>query len=412
IRFHQKSKTGCSGCKSRRVKANWAGQCDETKPRCNACTRRGIDCLYDAGRGQSRRRAEHEPDPSVEAQCSETRQQQQQPMVQQMDEGPHYSAKQLLDLRLMHHYSVSTCEDLASAFPDGVLRPLRVDAPQLALQHDFFLDALLLVAMVHLGSTDPSSLASLPVYLYRDQALRALRRAVATITEASLDAVRGASVLLATTSFATDRLTSQPGLWIANWMTLALGQRNFRVSYRPAASSPEDDDGNSPSGLYGSFTDGLGVPVIPPDIQRAIAKCDGDAATSAVYTAARELGRLIALVDGGYEPLFLLKKIKGWSFDVIPARFLDLVRQENPAALVTVAYYILLFKVFPDSWIYQGLVSHDIELISRTIDPAWEVYLAVPKKGVHVKEPAELAELLVGSLVDNDSNDQGEDSGD
>jgi len=86
--------------------------------------------------------------------------------------------------------------------------------------------------MIHLGWTDPVSIDALPVYLYRDPALRNLRRAVADISPQTVNAVRGASVLLATISFAADRITQQPGLWITNWLTLVLGQRNFSFPAR------------------------------------------------------------------------------------------------------------------------------------------------------------------------------------
>ncbi|KAM5354061.1 hypothetical protein ACJ41O_000711 [Fusarium nematophilum] len=58
--------------------------------------------------------------------------------------------------------------------------------------------------MIHLGCTEPELFQTLPVYLYRYQALRTLRQAIDGITESNISAARGASILLATVSFAMD----------------------------------------------------------------------------------------------------------------------------------------------------------------------------------------------------------------
>jgi len=224
-------------------------------------TRRGIECLYlvkvPAG---LQARSPTQPSLSVPDDCNDL---QPMPCIQQLSEGPHYSAKHLLDLRLMHHYSVFASEYFTRKFPEKVSIELKVNIPRLALEHDFLMDALLLVSMIHLGCTNPISLESLPVYLYRDQALRALRKAVADISQQTIDAVRGASVLLATVSFATDRVTRQPGLWAANWLTHVVGQRNFRTSasHRQKSTLSYTQDGmESPS------HDSLGDPTLLPDL--------------------------------------------------------------------------------------------------------------------------------------------------
>ncbi|KIN00105.1 hypothetical protein OIDMADRAFT_29242 [Oidiodendron maius Zn] len=326
------------------------------------------------------------------------------PCIQQLSEGPHYSAKHLLDLRLMHHYSVFASEYFTRKFPEKVSIELKVNIPRLALEHDFLMDALLLVSMIHLGCTNPISLESLPVYLYRDQALRALRKAVADISQQTIDAVRGASVLLATVSFATDRVTRQPGLWAANWLTHVAGQRNFRTSasHRQKSTLSYTQDGmESPSHLYKSFTDIPAPGVIAIDIQRALSREEHDnnwPHRTALYNAALELGRLITILEHPYDESWLEKKIKAWAFDVVPSEFVELVRQAQPHALVILAYYLALFKFLPDTWTYEGVANHDIEHIQKTIDPTWEEYLTVPKMALQMDDRIALAQVFVSCL--------------
>jgi hypothetical protein len=304
----------------------------------------------------------------------------------------------------MHHYSIFTSQYFAGTFPEKVSVGLKVSIPQLALQHEFLMDTLLLVSMIHLACTDSASLESLPVYLYRDQALRTLRRAVADISPHTIAAVRNASALLATVSLATDRLTRQPGLWVANWLTLALGQRNFRpsaTSEQHSVPSPRQDDMQSPGNLYGSFDDIPAPGAIATDIQRALSREENVndwAQREALHKAATELGRLISILEHPYEESWFVKKIKAWAFDMVPPEFLELVRQQRPHALVILAFYLALFLFLPDTWTYQGVASHDIEEIHNTIDETWVEYISVPKMALKIDDRAARARLLVSCL--------------
>ncbi|ETS77401.1 hypothetical protein PFICI_11275 [Pestalotiopsis fici W106-1] len=313
-----------------------------------------------------------------------------------------YSSKSLLDLRLMHHYCIFTAPGFAGTFPEKVLQALQVEIPALACRHVFLMDAILLVAMVHLCCTDPASLDNMPVYYYRDQALKSLRHAVANISDDSTDAVRGASVLLAHISFATDRVTQQPGLWVANWMALALGQRNFRgLSW----SSNHQYDGR---GMYSSRTaphgsaDHLSVAtMMPSDIHRALARENNDenpASESALRTAATELGRLTTIVQLPYQTIDLEKQVKAWSFDLVPTEFHKMVQHRNPKALIILAYYLVLFKLLPESWLYQDLVNHDIEEIDQLISPEWQLYMSTPRLALQIDNKEEVIQLLGSSL--------------
>jgi hypothetical protein len=326
------------------------------------------------------------------------------PFFHHLSEVSHYSSKNLLDLRLMHHYSVFTAQYFARSFPDEVLYGLKVRIPQLALEHDFLMDAVLLVSMIHLGCTNAIALEKLPVYLYRDQALRTLRRAVADVSTQSSGAVRTASVLLATISFATDRITKQPGLWIINWLTLVMGQRNFRTlatSQQHSTLSTAQDHRQFPSIIYGSFADIPAPGVIPIDIHRILSQGDTEndwTPREALHSAAMELGRLIALLEHPCEDIWLETKIKAWAFDIVPFEFFELARQAQPQALVILAYYLTLFKFLPDTWIYQDVAIHDIEHILNTLPLTWEEYISVPKMALQIENRTALAQLLVSCL--------------
>jgi hypothetical protein len=321
------------------------------------------------------------------------------PSVDETATASNYGAKHLLDLRIMHHYCISTAESFAAEFSQDIASILKVELPRLAYQHEFLMDAILLVAMVHLGCTEPEILQTLPIYLYRDQALRTLRQAISNITDSNVAAVRGASVLLATVSFATDRVSQQSGLWLTNWLTLAHGRRNICLQPNVAEGQARNLSGAS---LYGSFN---GVPDsdrIASGMQHAIQRdqsIHGDEmCLETLYRAATEVSRLISALESPRDHIWLAKQIKAWAFDVIEPRFLEFVRQERPCALVILSYYLAVFRLLPRTWVYDGLVSHDMKIIADKLGPEWEDCIVLPKMALHVEGHKALTELLLSCL--------------
>lgn len=316
---------------------------------------------------------------------------------------PHYTPKNLLDLRLMHHYSVFTAKTLSGTFNEDVLKALQVDLPSLAFEHDFLLDAVLFAAMVHLGCSG-IPVKNLPFFAYRDRALRALRGAIGNISSGNIHAVRGASVLIAAVSFPTDRITNQPGLWMSNWMALALGQRNFQAMPEFEQYTPGEKNPISARGLYGSFSDLFAPAVIPHPIQPLLNRdCnlrENSYYHSTLSTAAGELGRLISILGTPFEPVFLEKQAKAWTFDVVPPDFLSFIQQERPEALVILAYYLAVLKFLPRTWIYEDCPTHDIEVVASILGPAWEEHISLPWRIIQMDDNIAAAHLLVSCLGD------------
>ncbi|KAH8585395.1 hypothetical protein B0O99DRAFT_647092 [Bisporella sp. PMI_857] len=390
IRAHQKSRSGCNFCKFRRVK------CNEAKPKCASCLRRGTECVY---LPTTKRKARST---MSNASCEDNKAL-LLPFAQHTSEGSYNGAKNLLDLRLMHQYCVFTTQYFASAFPEKVSTTLRVDIPKLAFQHQFLMDTILLVAIVHLVCSDPAALVALPVCLYRDRALSGLRGAVAEASPQNRDAIRGASVLLATVSFAADRVSGESGLWVANWLTLAFGQRNFRSPKATSVATPVPSSETVPPrpSLYGSFDDVMAPAAIPTIVLRALEEEQeriDDADRDVLCHVAGELGRLIGALKRPYEQSWLEKKIKAWAFDVVPPEFLMMAREGKFHAVVILAHYLILFKLLPDLWVYEGLANHDITVICQTLDQEQQDYIAAPRRALQIDEDSAIVALLVKCL--------------
>jgi hypothetical protein len=277
-----------------------------------------------------------------------------------------------------------------------VVKALQVDLPRLAFEHDFLMDALLFAAMVHLICSG-TPVETLPLFTYRDQALRTPRGAVENVSTTNTHAVRGASVLLAAVSFPADRIANQPGLWMFNWMALALGQRNFRAIHKVETLTPGEKSSISTVGLYGSFSDLFTPAVIPCPIQHLLEEKRGPREDldyySTLATAAAELGRIISILKSPFEPAFLEKQAKAWTFDVVQPEFLFFVQQERPEALVVLAYYLSFLKFLPKTWIYQDFPAHDMAVVASVLDPDWREHISLPKQIIQMDDNIAAARL-------------------
>ncbi|KAF5649634.1 Zn2 Cys6 DNA-binding protein [Fusarium sp. NRRL 52700] len=111
---HFKSRTGCRTCRSRKVK------CDEERPSCRKCLKRCLQCDYLDSDVRTKPQAD--------------------------------SPKSLLDVELMHHFTISTAVTLA---PDTIVRDLwRTDIPRMGFATDYVLDGITALAALHMARYD------------------------------------------------------------------------------------------------------------------------------------------------------------------------------------------------------------------------------------------------------------------
>ncbi|KAL4790516.1 hypothetical protein BDV19DRAFT_382271 [Aspergillus venezuelensis] len=119
-RYHKKSRTGCTGCRSRRIK------CDETHPSCANCQRAGLDCRYTA-------RSQTAPLPT--------------PLPQTPTPASN-SNFDMLDLSLMHHYTANTSTTL---FGEAQRFLWQIEIPHMARSSPLLIHGLLATAALHMA---------------------------------------------------------------------------------------------------------------------------------------------------------------------------------------------------------------------------------------------------------------------
>ncbi|KAK1754902.1 hypothetical protein QBC47DRAFT_423110 [Echria macrotheca] len=159
-RSHKKSRAGCRRCKVRKIK------CDEIHPRCSNCTKHGVACDFEhpevLAELQTSAASPGTPGSSVDfrSPVNHASARAATPLTRAPATPTLSSAtpagQRLLELKLMHHYTVMTCKTFTFTAP--VTEDIwKITVPNLAFAGSQHLaDAILAVAALHLRSMTPN----------------------------------------------------------------------------------------------------------------------------------------------------------------------------------------------------------------------------------------------------------------
>ncbi|KAG6357083.1 hypothetical protein INS49_014960 [Diaporthe citri] len=301
----------------------------------------------------------------------------------------------MLHLRLLHQYNTYTVQTFTDAFQLGGFKSeaLRVDVPTLAFQHHYLMDALFSVTLLHLASTDPSP--DLPVTTYRDRALRQLRHQVENVSEENARPVFIASPLLSVTALTADRQTGYEGMWLTNWLALAIGPR-IMINGQRKHVSPR------PTPLRATPLDHAAPVAIPLELEDVLRMDEDDEDDEDwefredLQRAASGIGRLFGSLVCPTCELCVAFKVRSWLFVYVSSKFVDIARRLRPRALVVTSYYLPFFHWFPKIWLYEDVAMRETERIAAAVGDEWAAPLAAPKVAVRVKDTGLLKEFLLG----------------
>ncbi|KAF5240084.1 hypothetical protein FANTH_9707 [Fusarium anthophilum] len=326
---HFKSRTGCRTCRSRKVK------CDEERPSCRKCLMRSLQCDY--------LDADIRPKPKAD--------------------GP----KSLLDVELMHHFTISTAVTLA---PDAIVRDLwRTDIPQMGFATDYVLDGITALAALHLARYDSN----------RQEAL---------LAHASLCHTNSLSKALPLITHVTSQNCSQ--LFIFGILTLFFnlakpiekedfflvgGQDAIMLSsvyfiYKTSLAafdfwhdhSPETFD---PLSQLQCHINGI------PD-------AGNEAKKKALNQAASALTRSYTFLYG--DQFQAQDKFRGfymWLFE-ISDEFLTLLSNADQEALCVLAFYTTIIRELEKYWWVQGWAAHLMNRIFLSLDGEHRLWIRWP----------------------------------
>ncbi|RFU34353.1 hypothetical protein B7463_g1974, partial [Scytalidium lignicola] len=371
-RSHKKSKAGCQRCKVRKIK------CDEVHPECGNCQKHGVVCDFsDPSLASSYHRESTNTPPtrlaSIESERSSVVQLYQKPS-DIIRSTSTQSVSRALELRLMHHYTALTAKTLSTA--PNQQNAWQVDIPSLAYDAQYLMDAILAVSALHLRALLPNDQTLVQAsHSYMASALaqysELLNRGV---TQFNAEALFSTAALIAFQSSASRRFEGQddgfdsyalPLAWFhsfqgvktivfTSWEWLRNSEKVAPIINSQQPLTLDLDPYRNK--FFAHLLDGI-------DEQLVFVEENLQAETKRSYEHA------VSFLNWAHQRPER-GTILGFAA-IVTRRFIDLIGQKDPRALVIVACFFAMTKVVDDVWWLQGVAKREIMGILNMLPDEW-----------------------------------------
>ncbi len=296
---------------------------------------------------------------------------------------PESKSRRMLELRLMNNWA----EKLARPWPDLVNSHLVTDwgehVPQMALRYDNVQYMMFACSATYLIRREPEVAeiaASADVYL--GLALREQHKAVARLSTKNADSVCFTAMLLLITSVARLWMRQvDPYTPPMEWLHLGTGVGTVLRAARDILMN----DSSSKIWMF------IGAPPVFDDKiffarenMKPFCKVlelevgDVDPETLEAYERTLSyIGDAYQSVDED-EPIYIVAR-KIISFAIfVPKRFVELVEEKRPCALVILAHYFALMARYPSIWWVGRMPKREIQAILEVLPKTWHQQMRWP----------------------------------
>jgi hypothetical protein len=436
-RPHKKSRTGCRNCKLRKVK------CNEERPQCRSCFLRKESCQYHdpplrrsgggGSSGSSRVRpnsaaaaaaaasvAGRAPTPSssvggsalsVASSPSSTVSHVSPPRQRFFGGGGAgedadsstsssggdpadlpiiaepailFPGRDMTELQLLWFYTNKTFTSFVAMERIDVLGDiLKVRVVQHAFETPFLMDCILGLSAMQMRSLGHNVIDDPRRQLvYQSRAFSGYRKAIEEAKPETFPGLIACSIMFTALSSTIFR-EGTPGvgrLKIISWIVIWRG-----IGLLVDLISPEEllKSGMAPLFFRPTLELGTDSPSFPEYLRAmvdSIGPNNPEARDISTYrNALRYLGALYSELSGGITPILFLQ-VMSW-FTYLPTRFVSLVRQERPRALVIVAHVCAFLKFVPMWWM-ENVGQYGMEEIIAHVCPEWSEFMAIPLNAV------------------------------
>ncbi|KAJ5225061.1 hypothetical protein N7468_006286 [Penicillium chermesinum] len=380
-RPHRKSRHGCMECKRRRVK------CDEARPTCSNCAKRHSECEYGSSSSLLWANEETSSRQSFRASGSDSGQP-SDPAIGSpgsdslgilgrfsSDNSSPTPALNIHDLELMMQWCNETYHTLSRG-PETD-RIWRNAVPEEALTHPFLMHGILALSSLHLARTgpDPSQRAA---YLNRavahqNQALALFRELLSDIQESNAKAMFAFSgiVVVYTYGFPHSPDVHDPWSCIDDFHQVLVLTRGIQQVIRAPTSSL----GSSSFAPIFSIEEARAplpetTTAVLRHLHEANASCGarGQAHETEIYAATiDDLGEMLSFVYAGGTATTIAGH---WAIR-LPARFMELLREREPFALVMLAHYGVLLQHLKHRWCFDEWSVRVAKAVWAILDDQW-----------------------------------------
>ncbi|TWU77332.1 hypothetical protein ED733_005322 [Metarhizium rileyi] len=373
--FHKKSRTGCQRCRSRRVK------CDEAKPICSNCTRLQLNCVYD------RIKPADQPTRFVSVDHPRSLPAGKESLEpENVVDPPESEARRKLELSLFYHYFSETGPSISV---DEASHPFWVDmVSQLAFKCNALLYSLLLLSALHRTKksdyTDKESLHHSSTYL--SMTLRELNREIEHLSAGNVDAVCLTASLLRIYTFVRfqDR-DLEPYTPPTSWLRMTgTSSAVFRQSAEITSMNPSSV-GMQMVDLVTHLLDeeaarlhtkGLIHLMRRQDAHELEEPWDVDV-QDAYLSTLNYIGAIWRAMQDRQPPGSVVRRLIVFPL-FVDNRFVDMVDEKRPRALVIMAHYFALLAMLRGFWWVGDAGPREVRAIAKQLPLAWQGALVWP----------------------------------
>ncbi len=372
-------------------------ECNEVHPVCYSCERRQITCDFSLT-------PESSISPLKDEQQSEPSQRKSPHdgfvASPQASSGPDpFSAPDLIstktstdldivDLRLMHYFTTVVSYDLSDPSKPEYLALWQVHAIKLGFKHDFLLRGILAVSAYHMGAHRPDRKAELDLVASNHQtlALTSFQETLADVNETNCHALFAFSCLIIVMAFAsnTKAKPSDFNTEVLQWFYLLRGASIVLHMHSEAIKcsflKPMLDEM--------AYTDTTAAHTIPDadritDLFRICGVSSHEREVSQAYTMA-----ISSLLSTFTQTSICRSRGEGiilagfvWPI-TLPPKFVDLLSEKQPEALVVLAYYCLIVHWGEQgrhaAWFLKGWGRYMLETVKDLLPESWHEHLGWP----------------------------------
>ncbi|KAL5409563.1 hypothetical protein PMIN03_005909 [Paraphaeosphaeria minitans] len=380
---HRKSRSGCTSCKARHVK------CDEQTPICSNCERYGSTCQYP--RLKSAIVPDHR-EVTLSPAALNTPSSTHSAAMSRPNHDENESQEMIADIvhmRLFHHFITVTARTLAHA-PD-VADVFSTYIPKVAFDNPYVLHAILSLTALHLSRSEQTRRVDyiLKARHHHQIALAQFRAEVKDISAANLEVVLIFNVFLFPYTCAISAsLTEFEDVFESIFSNLIVARM-----VGPLLQT---------SGLYESMIQSDLGRIIPKDIHMV----DWENTEAPQETQLVQLRKFSEVIHHVYPPEIneAYKEAIGrldLLFDVIsksseppsdsllrlwihfvPSRFVELLAEKQPGALIIFAHYGVLLARGRHYWFLEGMDELILAVADAFVPLEWKSWLDWPKEQI------------------------------
>jgi Fungal specific transcription factor domain len=294
----------------------------------------------------------------------------------------------VVDLKLMHYFITVVSYDLSNPTDPEYLALWQVHAVKLGFKHDFLLRGILAVAAYHMGDHRPERKAELELVAstHQNLALTSFQEMLADVNESNCHALFAFSCLIIVMAFASNSKAkpSDFNTEVLQWFYLLRGAsivlHMHSDSIKCSFLKPMLDEM--------AHTDTTAAHTIPDadritDLFRICGVSSHDRETSQAYNLA------ISSLLNTFKQTSICKSrgqgtiLAGFVWPItIPPKFVDLLSEKQPEALLILAYYCVIVHWGQEgdqpAWFLIGWGRYMLETVQDLLPESWHEHLDWP----------------------------------